>query len=166
MNTESSWKSRPVLLHSMQPGLWFLEHFSNGKDNLNSPGSPSSLDMGTHPTPLPVLCQSQLFMQLCGEMYQGADLDGEKETWNKILGYFSSQITSAIRSIRKPHEHFCWQIAWGGREERGKAALWEVLFKQRCSWMWSHSQSTLLHRRELGFVCTVQAFISNGWAPF
>ena len=56
--------------------------------------------------------------------------------------------------------------AWGRTEERRKAALWEVLFKQCCSWMWSHSQSTLLRPQEVGFVCTVQAFIRNGWAPF
>ena len=76
-HTENSWQSRPVLLHFMQLGLWFLEHFADGKDSLNSPRSPS-LDIGAHPTPLPVLCQSQLFMQLCGEMYQGADPGGEK----------------------------------------------------------------------------------------
>lgn len=57
-------------------------------------------------------------------------------------------------------------IAWGGREGRGKAAVWEVLFKQRCSWVWSHSQSAPLRPQKVGFVCTVQAFISNGWAPF
>lgn len=97
-HTESSCQSRPVLLHFTQVGPWFLEHFSDGKDSLNSPGSPSSSDTGAHPTPLPVLCQSQLFLQLCEEMYQGADPGWEKRNLKEISRLFFQP------------DHFCDQV--------------------------------------------------------
>lgn len=116
MHTESSLQSRPVLLDFMQLGLWFLEHFSDGKDSLNSPGSPP-LDIGAHLTSLPVLWQSQLFMQLCGKMLQGGDLSREKRN---LKIFFSIQITSVIKYIRKPHEHFCWHsLGWARGKKEG-----------------------------------------------
>lgn len=79
MHTESSWKSRAVLLHFKQLRLWFLEHFSDGKSSLNNPASPPSFGHWCPPhLSLSVVCQRQLFMQLRGEVSQGADLGGDK----------------------------------------------------------------------------------------
>lgn len=157
IHTESSWQSRPVLLDFMQLGLWFLEHFSDGKDSLYSPGSPS-LDIGAHPTSLHALCQSQQFMQLCGKMFQEADLGGEKR--NPKHFFFPSQ-SLLWSGTSGSHMNTSVGIAWGGQEQRKKAALWKVLFKQCCSLMCSHSESPLLCPWEGAFMGTIQVFISN-----
>lgn len=101
IHSENSWQSRPVLLDFMQLELWFLEHFSDGKGSLNSPDSPS-LDTGVHPTSLPVLRQSQRFMQLCGKMFQGAGLGGEKRNLKKKKN--SILITSVV------HQEATWTL--------------------------------------------------------
>lgn len=74
------------------------------------------------PTPLPSM-RSAKANNLCScvvKCFKKLIWAGRKGTWNI---FFSIPITSVIKYIRKPHEHFCWHSLRGTRAKKEGCSL-------------------------------------------